>query len=215
MGLIRNRISAFLIDMVLVFAISLSLSNLSYLNPYIDNYATSSKEFQEVYSEYLTTLTPDTSGKLDINETYKFMYEKLIPLQMKVEKYNIFYILWYLIIYFLYFVLFAYYTEGQTLGKKLFRIKVVDKDDSKVSFKKLLIRSIFNGSSLVMGLNLLCIIKIFLSFITNIQLYYYSYFIFELLAFGFEVSLVIVFLVKKGYTSTADLLAKTKVIEVK
>jgi uncharacterized RDD family membrane protein YckC len=41
----------------------------------------------------------------------------------------------------LYFVLFQYYFNGQTLGKKLMKIKVVSNDDEKVSMNQLVIRS--------------------------------------------------------------------------
>lgn len=44
-------------------------------------------------------------------------------------------------LYFLYFVVFQRYNNGQTIGKKLLKLEVVD-DEETVSFKKLLIRGI-------------------------------------------------------------------------
>ena len=48
-----------------------------------------------------------------------------------------------IVICLLYFVLFQGFTGGQTLGKKLMRIKIVSDDDNEVSFKQLLIRTLF------------------------------------------------------------------------
>ena len=44
---------------------------------------------------------------------------------------------------FLYFVLFQGFTYGQTLGKKIMRLKVVSNDGEKVSYKQLFFRTLF------------------------------------------------------------------------
>lgn len=43
----------------------------------------------------------------------------------------------------LYFVLFQGFTGGQTLGKKIMRLKIVSLEDGEVSYKQLFIRTIF------------------------------------------------------------------------
>ena len=42
-----------------------------------------------------------------------------------------------------YFILFAYFNNGQTIGKKVFKIRIVDKDNNKIKFRQIFIRSIF------------------------------------------------------------------------
>lgn len=214
MNLIRRRLSAFFLDMLLVIFISVSLSNLSYLNPYKSQYERTVEEYNQVYDEFSKSLLDSSSSSyIEPTEANKYMIDNIIPIRMKVDKYNVFYSLWYLIIYFLYFVIFVYFNNGQSLGKKLFKIKVVDKSNNKPSILKLIIRSIFNGSSLYLGLNIMILIRIILPYITSTGGYYYSYTLLSFLALIFEVSLIIIFFVKKGGISTNDLIARTKVIE--
>lgn len=42
-----------------------------------------------------------------------------------------------------YFILFAYFNNGQTIGKKIFKIRVVDKNNNKIKFSQIFVRSIF------------------------------------------------------------------------
>ena len=88
---------------------------------------------------------------------------------MIIEKYNVFNSLWYLIIFMLYNVLFAYFNDGQTLGKKIFKLRVVKKEGEKASIENFLVRSLFNGSTFFFGINLVVIIRIVFSLIN-----YYS-----------------------------------------
>lgn len=54
-----------------------------------------------------------------------------------------------IVVYILYFVVFQAYNNGQTLGKKLLKIRVVKNDDSKVDINTLLIRSLIPYGILV------------------------------------------------------------------
>ena len=54
-----------------------------------------------------------------------------------------------------------------------------------------------------------------LPIVTDMQTYYYSYTLLNLISFIFECTLIIVFLVKKGSISIHDLIAHTKVVEDK
>ncbi len=214
MNLIRKRLSAFFLDMLLVIFVSVCLSNLNYLNPYKYKYESTVDEYNQVYEEYATSiLNPTSSSYLGKDEVDQYMIDNIVPLTHKVEKYNIFYLLWYLLIYFMYFVVFAHFNNGQTLGKKLFKIKITDKNGEIPSILKLLFRSIFNGSSLYLGLNITIIMRIILTFISDMEVYYYAYTFLNLAAYIFEFSLVIIFFTKKGHISTNDLIAKTEVIE--
>lgn len=216
MNLIKKRLSAFFIDMLLVIVLSISLANLSYLNPYKYQYEKTVEEYDQVYHEFETSmLDPSSSSYINPNYANDYMLENIIPLRKKVDHYNIFYSMWYLIIYFLYFVVFTYFNNGQSIGKKLFKIKIVDKQGNKPSVGNLFIRSIFNGSRLYLGLNLVVIVNMLLPLISNMQTYYYVYTMTSLISLIFEISLIGVFLAKKGSVSTHDLIAHTKVVEDK
>lgn len=216
MRLIKKRLSAFFLDMFLVIFLSICLSGLAYLNPYKDKYESNVEKYDQVYGEFSSSLLDSSSSSyINSTEVNEYMIDNIIPIIKKVNHYNIFYSLWYLVIYFLYFVIFAYFNNGQTLGKKIFKIRVVDKFENKPSILNLTIRSLFNGSRLYLGLNLMIIINMLLPLITDMRTYYYIYISINFLAFVFELSLIIVFLIKKGIISTHDILAKTKVIEDK
>lgn len=71
------------------------------------------------------------------------------------------------IIYIGYYIVFVYLNDGKTLGKKIFKIKVVNKNDGKLSIKNIILRSLF-----IYGIvtNLFNII-----FVNLINYKYYSY----------------------------------------
>jgi len=72
----------------------------------------------------------------DYRENVKQYYYKLERKSTVVYLINI-------IIYSAYFVLFQGFTGGQSVGKKLMRLKVISQDGKKVSYRQLFIRTIF------------------------------------------------------------------------
>ena len=82
--------------------------------------------FKDNYKEELSNEDYDKiNKKIDklYNNTYKENYYKM-------EKNSIMYNIIYLVVVILYFVGFNKYTNGQTLGKKLMRLKIVNNNDS-------------------------------------------------------------------------------------
>ncbi len=209
---IKKRIGAFLLDMFIVMLISVTLANLSYLNPYKDKYTEASSTYIDLLDEY-DELIKNTNPKEYINEVFNFANKKLVPQLMIIEKYNVFNSLWYLIIFMLYNVLFAYFNDGQTLGKKIFKLRVVKKDGEKASIRNFLVRSLFNGSTFFFGINLVVIIRILLSILSNKLLFLILFYGVESLSLLLEISLLVTLFVSKGSRITSDYIAKTKVID--
>lgn len=209
---IKKRIGAFLLDMFIVMLISVTLANLSYLNPYKDKYTEASSTYIDLLDEY-DELIKNTNPKEYINEVFNFANKKLVPQLMIIEKYNVFNSLWYLIIFMLYNVLFAYFNDGQTLGKKIFKLRVVKKDGEKASIGNFLVRSLFNGSTFFFGINLVVIIRILLSILSNKLLFLILFYGVESLSLLLEISLLVTLFVSKGSRITSDYIAKTKVID--
>ena len=87
--------------MFIVMLISVTLSNLSYLNPYKDKYTEASSNYIDLLDEY-DELIKNTNPKEYINEVFNFANKKLVPQLMIIEKYNVFNSLWYLIMFMLY-----------------------------------------------------------------------------------------------------------------
>lgn len=77
--------------------------------------------------------------KTDITDVFNTEYQSV---SFHLEHYMTFYHITYIVLIILYFGVFTLFTNGQTLGKKLFKLAVVKVDNSKCTFINYLIRSI-------------------------------------------------------------------------
>ena len=95
---------------------------------YVDKYYNDGKITKKEYKKINNNVTKD----------FKIKYKKIY---YYINKYSIVYNIVYVVCILLYFVLFNYITDGETLGKKLMKIKVVSNDDTKVSSLNYLLRA--------------------------------------------------------------------------
>ena len=204
---VYRRISAFLIDIFLVTFISTIFSSISYVNPFIGNYKVAYDEYREIYkSESESVLTnPTIKNVVDYsNKMSKQIY--------KIDYSMLFNIIYYLFFSFLYFVLFAYFTNGQTLGKKLFKLKVVRQDGEKVKLSNLMLRTLLSGSSIFMGVNIIVVIQLLLLMIPQNQVYFYAILFSSMISYVIEI-IGLVLLFSKEHRSLDDIIGSTKVID--
>ena len=107
-----------------------------------------------------------------------------------------------------YFVVFQYMNKGQTLGKKLLNIRVVDKDTEKpISILKGLLRSLLVLSILS---GTLCILFLY---ILNRNIYFISYSTFLSIEGLFILISMMLVLYKKDKRGLHDMIANTIVIK--
>ena len=204
---VYRRISAFLIDIFLVTFISTIFSSISYVNPFIENYKVAYDEYREIYkSESESVLTnPTIKNVVDYsNKMSKQIY--------KIDYSMLFNNIYYLVFSFLYFVLFAYFTNGQTLGKKLFKLKVVRQDGEKVKLSNLMLRTLLSGSSIFMGVNIIVVIQLLLLMIPQNQVYFYAILFSSMISYVIEI-IGLVLLFSKEHRSLDDIIGSTKVID--
>lgn len=204
---VYRRISAFLIDIFLVTFISTIFSSISYVNPFIGNYKVAYDEYREIYkSESESVLTnPTIKNVVDYsNKMSKQIY--------KIDYSMLFNNIYYLVFSFLYFVLFAYFTNGQTLGKKLFKLRVVRQDGEKVKLSNLMLRTFLSGSSIFMGVNIIVIIQLLLLMIPQNQVYFYAILFSSMISYVIEI-IGLVLLFSKEHRSLDDIIGSTKVID--
>lgn len=204
---VYRRISAFLIDIFLVTFISTIFSSISYVNPFIGNYKVAYDEYRENYkSESESVLTnPTIKNVVDYsNKMSKQIY--------KIDYSMLFNNIYYLVFSFLYFVLFAYFTNGQTLGKKLFKLKVVRQDGEKVKLSNLMLRTLLSGSSIFMGVNIIVVIQLLLLMIPQNQVYFYAILFSSMISYVIEI-IGLVLLFSKEHRSLDDIIGSTKVID--
>lgn len=204
---VYRRISAFLIDVFLVTFVSTIFSSISYVNPFIGNYKVAYDEYREIYkSESESVLTnPTIKNVVDYsNKMSKQIY--------KIDYSMLFNNIYYLVFSFLYFVLFAYFTNGQTLGKKLFKLKVVRQDGEKVKLSNLMLRTLLSGSSIFMGVNIIVVIQLLLLMIPQNQAYFYAILFSSMISYIIEI-IGLVLLFSKEHRSLDDIIGSTKVID--
>lgn len=107
-----------------------------------------------------------------------------------------------------YYVIFQYMNKGQTLGKKLLKIKVVDKDTKEpVSILKGFLRSVIILSILS---GTLCIL---LLYILNIDNYFMGYMVILFLEGIFTLTSIILVLYRKDGRGLHDMMANTIVVK--
>lgn len=112
----------------------------------VDKYYKDDKLISKNYDKLLKELDKD------YNKNYKKIYYKL-------DKYSICYNISYLVVSLLYFVGFNMLTKGATLGKKLFRLRIVNNKDSneKVSVLSYLLRALMLYQPIYYLARLVCI----------------------------------------------------------
>lgn len=205
MKLRRARISAFLLDMLFVVMLTSLMVNVYAVNPYLYDSEEAYKEYTEVYNESVEEIDIDNPKIPD--KLQKAMY--------KYEVTNKYLYLWYIAFGVIYFVVFQWLNKGQTLGKKFFKLRVVNKDEDNPSLLQYVLRYLINGSTFLMGVNIIVLVKTILLFIgVGYSNYYNAHMTLQALSIIIEVVMVITLIVLKNNKMFNDIVAKTKVIEV-
>jgi len=121
-----KRIGAYMLDCIILF-FAITLVNL---------FIPVSAETTEISNKMVDLMNDYIEEKISLEEFKK----ESSDLNYKLSKQTYISTVASIVIYILYFVVFQAYNNGQTLGKKLFKIQVVKHDDSMVDINTLLIR---------------------------------------------------------------------------
>ena len=142
MNYVLKRIEAYLIDIILVSIVAGLITSIPFINPYKEKYNEYSTKLNEITTNY-------SEGKIKKAE-YK---EQYIETSYKLEQYGVTYSVTNMILLVGYFIFFQYYNKGQTIGKKMFKLKTINKGQDKISLKNITIRSILINSIYVYIIN--------------------------------------------------------------
>lgn len=190
-----KRIVAYVFDVMIV---TLLASILTYFLP-------ENKEYNESINEYSTLLSDLTNEELTqenfIKETNNMIYD------INVNSITINIVTTVLTIS--YFVVLAYFMNGQTLGKKLMKLKIVSSNKKKLTMNNYLIRG------LVINSILMNILEIIFILVLNKQAYLR---VNDIITYIFGITYIITFgmiLFREDKKGLHDYLAGTKVISVK
>ena len=192
-----KRIVAYIIDYLLITLVSTALVYITFINPRYDEYVEASKNYNAVAEQYY---------KQEI--TAKEFSKQINDLSYELNSNGYVYTIGNIIIIFLYYGVFVYFTKGQTLGKRIMGIKIVSNKGKELKLYNYFIRTfILNG----VIMNLCTLIAICFKESTYITIY--------TAASNFDLILMIILFLMilfwKDGRGLHDILAGTKVIDVR
>lgn len=192
-----KRVVAYIIDYFVITLISTALVYIPLINPRYDEYVETTNAYNEILQDYY-------DREIDANE----LSEQTRDLSYELNSNGYVYTIGNIVIIFLYFGVFVYFTKGQTLGKKIMGIRIVSNKNRELKLHNYLIRAfILNG----VILNLLTLIAICFKESTYLTIY--------TAASNFDMILtIIIFLMVLFYKEGRglhDILAGTKVVDIR
>ena len=192
-ALFLQRVLAFLIDSFIVLMVSSLIAS-----PFVDSKKVDNinKQINELNNQIINN---------DIkNEEYLYRY---MDVTYELARSNGFTTIINITICILYFVVFQIYKNGQTLGKKLMKIRVVSKDGD-LTMNQMIFRSLICNSILV------DILSLFFLIIAKKEVYFYCVGMFSFIYY--VISFISIFMIMFGKDGTAvhDKLVHTRVVKL-
>ena len=141
-----KRFCAYIVDYVIVALIASLFARVPILNPNYDRYM---EEYNKYIESVKTSLNDSASDEI-IDNSYE-----MTKLGVNITIIN-------LVVGAIYFVGFQYLNKGQTLGKKMLKIRIVDDNNERPKLYQVLIHSIIINSLLtttISVITLLCLSK--------------------------------------------------------
>ena len=162
------------------------------------------QEIEKFYDDKQITKKEYKTINKNMDNHYLKIYKNLYS---KVEKNSICYFIIYLITTIFYFVFFNYYTNGETLGKKIFHLKIVNNKDNnkKVSILSYIIRAIFLYQPIYYIIKLICVMTL------NGNDYYSVTSIVYDIQYYLQFIIILTVMIKMDGRGLHDLLAGTRV----
>jgi len=193
---VYRRIFAYLIDtMIIVFISTL----LTMAIPMSESYKNASSELTQVMEKY-------TSGEMKEKE----YLESVNDISYTLNKESIAESIVSVVISTIYFVVIAYYLNGQTPGKKLMKLRIVStKKDKKLTMNNFLIRGLIVDSILLNIISIIIILTLKKS--TYLSIYNVISNIFSFI----YIATFVMILFRQDGRGLHDLIAGTKVIDIK
>ena len=193
-----KRIGAYFLDIVLVTLVTTLLINIKFINPLLDSYNEHYSEYNEITEDYQNKkIEEDAYKKQVIDLNYQMSKELVISNSITVGA---------LIIY---FGIVQYFLDGETLGKKVFKLKVVSNKDKKLNIGNYLLRMVILKNVLF---RILLIVGVYF---LNKKVYYTYSSTISFIESIMETIIIVMIILRKDNRGLHDLIAGTKVISLK
>lgn len=187
------RLVAYIIDVTLV---SIVCSGILFLFPKNENYSKYLKEYQEVQTNFI-------DNKIEADE----YIHKVADITYDIDYSNVLSMIVEVVLLILYFIVFQFYNKGQTFGKKLMKLRVVNNNGNELTLNQVTCRALIIDSILI---NLFMIAALLFS---GRNYYYYASLSLQLLSgIIISVTLMMIFFRKDG-RGLHDVVTSTKVIQ--
>ena len=142
-----------------------------------------------------------------IENLYDSYEKKVFDYNYELSRLNVISVIISIIITIIYFTIFQYYSNGQTLGKKIMNLKVVMKNNEKVKFINLLFRTILLYGIIITIVQLTCL------FTLSKNNYNHIIFFIDMIGSAIELATILTFLIRKDHRGLHDLICSTAVVE--
>lgn len=186
-----KRILAFLIDSF-ILSIVFTVVTINF-NDNSDNISNKLMETLEQYQNNEITMEEYTDSVVDSN--YQLQKSSVPTNALQV------------VLYVGYFIVFGYLNKGQTVGKKLCKIKVVNKDGNLPSVWNMIVRSL-----LIYGIFTLLYSIVFVNILDK-YIFTYGYMLIDYITVMFVMIAFFMILYRKDGRGLHDVIARTYVIE--
>ena len=186
-----KRLGAFIIDSV-ILSIVFAIITMGF-----------KLDTKDINEEVANTLEQYEVGDITTDE----YLDKTLELNYELQKSSLVVNGLNIVLYVGYFIVFGYLNKGQTIGKKICKIKVVNSKDDKLSIWNMIVRSLF-----IYGIFTLLYSVIFVN-VLNKEMFGYSYVIVSYLEIIFMAVTFFMVLYKKDGRGLHDIIANTNVIE--
>lgn len=187
------RLVAYIIDVTLV---SIVCSGILFLFPKNENYSKYLKEYQEVQTNFI-------DNKIEADE----YIHKVADITYDIDYSNVLSMIVEVVLLILYFIVFQFYNKGQTFGKKLMKLRVVNNNGNELTLNQVTCRALIIDSILI---NLFIIAALLFS---GRNYYYYASLSLQIFSWIIIfVTLMMIFFRKDG-RGLHDVVTGTKVIQ--
>lgn len=199
MDLTLKRVMAYLMDFLFITILVSFIVNIKIINPYLDKY-------RETYDKYNNLIIDVNENKLDTeSDEYK---TKMVDLTYDLNKYRVVSASISSILFLGYFGALQYILNGQTLGKKIMKIKVTSVSDKKLTILHFLTRSV------ILNNILFSIILIVGVYVFNKNNYYNLSLIITYIELLIMSLIVLMIVLRKDNRGLHELITSTKVVAV-